>query len=554
MSFTHFEDLSNEIFFEIFDYIEYNELCNAFLNLNNRFQNLLNHSFLRLKLNVGHQPESAVQQYYTQFIIPNKHRIVSLYLHDHLDIINHVSSHNIDSSFSRVQSLILDQVQCRELISIFPILTSLPRLLSITINLIDNTIDLTEIYRLTFLLPFLKKIELSSKRNSLLISLPINTYEHYSYIKHLIIKHVCHLKELIVLLSYTPLLTHLTCLELSNRHQEIQSIQSIMILNLTSMTLNTCYLQFNEFEIFIKKICKQLRILCINKTQDADYLNATRWEQLISKHMPYLRIFKLENCEFHYEPIELMSYHCQLNQFISSFWINRGWFFQITADMDYWPPIRISYSICTDMRKYYSVYEKTVPIELKLIHLYFAPSRQDLIDTTLNLFKNIHITRLDVDCKKLSYTKFIQLLYMLPNLNSLGILSVSSFEVNFLSQQQIESILLWSKTNQIKKLIVESFIDENDFKKIQFFINLAPQIEYLQVKCESNFNIESIVRYILLQTIDEFLNFNLFCLCVRIANDIMIKQLENMINQEKLIHDYKITRSTDRIYLQWELK
>ncbi|CAF3534869.1 unnamed protein product, partial [Rotaria sp. Silwood2] len=147
MSFTHFEDLSNEIFFEIFDYIEYNELCNAFLNLNNRFQNLLNHSFLRLKLNVGHQPESAVQQYYTQFIIPNKHRIVSLYLHDHLDIINHVSSHNIDSSFSRVQSLILDQVQCRELISIFPILTSLPRLLSITINLIDNTIDLTEIYR-----------------------------------------------------------------------------------------------------------------------------------------------------------------------------------------------------------------------------------------------------------------------------------------------------------------------------------------------------------------------------------------------------------------------
>ncbi|CAF4897156.1 unnamed protein product [Rotaria sp. Silwood1] len=335
ISFTKIEDLPKEIFLEIFDYIEYNYLCDAFSNLNNRLQNLLKYLSLRLKLKIGHQPEFAVQNCYTKFIISNKHRIVSLYLHDHLDIISQSSSNKIDSSFSRIESLILDQVPCKEWILIFPILTSLPRLFSITINLIGISIDLTEIYRLIFLLPYLKKVELSTRRNSLIISLPINTYEQYSHIKHSIIKHVCHLKELIALLSYTPLLTHLTCLELSKQYQDIQRIESIMIPNLTRMTLNMCCIQFDEFEVFIEKICKQLRILNIDKIQDVDYLNAIRWEQFISKHMLYLRIFKLEYDEYHYQPLELTSYHSQLNQFTSSFSINRGWFFQIAADIDY---------------------------------------------------------------------------------------------------------------------------------------------------------------------------------------------------------------------------
>ncbi|CAF3371633.1 unnamed protein product [Rotaria sp. Silwood1] len=204
--------------------------------------------------------------------------------------------------------------------------------------------------------------------------------------------------------------------------------------------------------------------------------------------------------------------------------------------------------------KYYSAHEQIVPITLKLIHLYFALSLQDLVDTTLHFFKNIHITRVDIDGKKLPYTKFIELLNMLPNLNSFEILSLSSFNVDHLFKQRIEPILFWSRTNQIKRLILESFIDENDLEKIQVFINHTFQIEYLQVKYESNYNIESVVQCILLKTINKFLKYNLICLCVNIANNIMIKQLQNMINREKLLHDYRITRSTNRIYLEWQLK
>ncbi len=348
-SFTHIEDLSNEIFYEIFEYIECYDLFNAFLNLNNRFENLLNYPFLSLKINLNFPLRTAIHNYYTQFIIPNKHRIISLCLDDRSDIINSNSSLNmIDSSFNHLQSLVLNQVRHTEFISFFPILTSLPHLSSITIHFNNNIMNLTETYRLIFLLSTLKKLEISANGHLLVMPLLINTSEEYSHIKRLIINHVCSLNELIVLLSYTPQLFHLICMELTKQDQEIHRKISIEMLNLTSITFNTCNVQFNELEIFIEKFCKQLRVLYINTCEDISYLDATRWERVISYYMPYLRIFKFEYHEWHYQKIELTSYHNLLNQFTSLFWINRGWFFQITADIDYWPPIKTVYSIQPD--------------------------------------------------------------------------------------------------------------------------------------------------------------------------------------------------------------
>jgi len=348
-SITYIEDLSNEIFYEIFEYIECYDLFNGFLNLNNRFENLLNYPFLSLKINLSFALKTRIDNYYTQFIIPNKHRIVSIGLDDRSDIITTSSSLNIiDSSFNRLESLVLHRVRPKEFISLFPMLTSLPRLCSITIHFDNNLVNLTKIYRLIFLLSALKKIEISAEKYTLVMPLLTNTSEQYSHIKRLIINHVCHIKELLILLSYTPLLTHLTCIELTQEDQRILRVISIKMLNLTSITFNICNTKFNELEIFIEKIGRQLRILCINTFQDVAYLDATRWERVISQQMPYLRIFKFEYHEWHYQSIELTSYHNLLNQFTSLFWINRGWFFEIKADIDYWPPIEIIYAIRPD--------------------------------------------------------------------------------------------------------------------------------------------------------------------------------------------------------------
>lgn len=163
---------------------------------------------------------------------------------------------------------------------------------------------------------------------------------------------------------------------------------------------------------------------------------------------------------------------------------------------------------------------------------------------------NFHITHLHVDCKKLLCSKLFKLLCILPNLKSLRISSLSFFKLTSLSQEEAESVQLWSKNNKITKLVIDSIKEESDLEKMQFFINLVSRIEYLKVKCEHNFNIESIVRFILMKNIEKLLNLNLFCLWLPVANDDIIKQLQTMIN----LDSYKITRTTDRIYLQWRLQ
>jgi hypothetical protein len=197
---------------------------------------------------------------------------------------------------------------------------------------------------------------------------------------------------------------------------------------------------------------------------------------------------------------------------------------------------------------------QTANIKLTIDRLYCTTGRQNLADIFFSFISNFHITHLDVNCNKLLYTKLIKLLGVLPNLQSLGILSLSSFKLKYLSQKETECIQLWSSNNKITKLVFKSFIEEIDREKIQFFIDFCPRMEYLEVKCENNFNIELILRYILMKNIDKFLHWNLFCLWVPIANDEIVKQLQAIINREKLIWDYKTVRTTDKIYLQWKLK
>ena len=75
-----FEDLSNEIIYELFDYLDMCHIYQAFIDLNSRFKNLLMYSSLPLKINIKYLSKSNVQSYYTRFILANINRISFLYL------------------------------------------------------------------------------------------------------------------------------------------------------------------------------------------------------------------------------------------------------------------------------------------------------------------------------------------------------------------------------------------------------------------------------------------------------------------------------------------
>jgi hypothetical protein len=86
-SITSIENLSNEIFLEIFEYLTGFDIFEAFSHLNFRFQNLLNSSLLLLKIKFYFQSKCLLKHQCIHIINPNKHRIFSLhfmYTHEYM--------------------------------------------------------------------------------------------------------------------------------------------------------------------------------------------------------------------------------------------------------------------------------------------------------------------------------------------------------------------------------------------------------------------------------------------------------------------------------------
>jgi hypothetical protein len=144
------ENLSNELFYEIFDYLDSCDIYQAFSNLNYRFQRLLNSSSLLFKTTFHRSAfEQKFIKNYKQIIRFNKNQILSIHFlsSTHKKMI---SSLNIDSSFNRLESLVFHSIEPDILISLLPKLIPLPRFFSLTINTRNILKDLTGIYRFIF--------------------------------------------------------------------------------------------------------------------------------------------------------------------------------------------------------------------------------------------------------------------------------------------------------------------------------------------------------------------------------------------------------------------
>ncbi len=76
---TSLENLSNELFYEIFEYLDGYCIFSVFFKLNNRFKTLLNDPSLLLKVKLSPFITSSMK-FYRDFLLPNRDRLLSVYL------------------------------------------------------------------------------------------------------------------------------------------------------------------------------------------------------------------------------------------------------------------------------------------------------------------------------------------------------------------------------------------------------------------------------------------------------------------------------------------
>ncbi|CAF1381122.1 unnamed protein product, partial [Rotaria sordida] len=102
------ENLSNECFYEIFDYLDGYHIYNAFSNLNYRFQQLLNSSSLLFKIKIDSPSNKLYTNICKQITLINKHRIFSFDLYLPIENKHFFSLFFINSSLDHLESLTLN--------------------------------------------------------------------------------------------------------------------------------------------------------------------------------------------------------------------------------------------------------------------------------------------------------------------------------------------------------------------------------------------------------------------------------------------------------------
>ncbi|CAF4393426.1 unnamed protein product [Rotaria socialis] len=323
-----FEDLPNEIFFLILQYLDMYHTYQAFFNINKRFHHLLSKANMEVNTSIT-MSKFNFQHFYNDMIIPNTNRITVLRISDPFIAAIFITPSHLISSFICLKKLVLDNISINsfdEIVNNSSVV--FPELNTLIVYPDDGSILLHFLYRtLASLKLKYFKVEYETK----ILRTPI--YYHLD-------KNVICTIEHLVLNIYFP---YNAFYDVVHRIHKLRSL-SIDLLNdseypneqyinynlpsfenLKRVCLKLQKIRFNKFEDIVRKCFKFVEVLFISIEDDEEYLYAERWEKLISSHMQNLRIF-----DIYHNGVQLqnqLDYDELIHAFTSSFWIEKHWFF-----------------------------------------------------------------------------------------------------------------------------------------------------------------------------------------------------------------------------------
>ncbi len=349
-SISIFEDLSNELIYEIFEFLDFHYAYQSFYNLNVRFRNLFVYSNLPIKINISCISKFAFHRYLTHIIAPHTDRIQSLRLSNPFSTYMSLLLFPLMTNFIRLKSLTINNIEADYIGEVVDQLSSLPVLSSLLITSNDYIKYQNNIYQKIFGLPKLKYCHMSIETRQELHPLRISTKE-FSPIEHLVINNKVSLNQLGSLLSYVPQLRRLSLGRLDGSRRKQTHKSSISANDLTDVSLKLYSISFNDFESLVTEFFCQVQILRLAvcparlSFNDIQYLNANRWERLISTHMGNLTIFDFQHqYRVPRHNHNRAAYEAEVNKFDSLFWINRQWFFEQQYYETSWRKIAFFYS------------------------------------------------------------------------------------------------------------------------------------------------------------------------------------------------------------------
>ncbi|CAF1097848.1 unnamed protein product [Adineta ricciae] len=537
---TAIEYLSNELFLEIFDYLDAYHICKAFTNLNKRFQDLLSSSSLRLKAIIKSNDQSFGFDDQMNCIVQYKHQFVSLSLYDSTFIDRFFQTITFDSFFQRLESIVLENLNPCDLLSILLKLIRVPRLSLLILTVCNGHAipDFSNVYRIILGLPMIQYSKLSYLGPTPLLLLR-NISDQYSTLKRLNLDHACQSADLVYLLSYTPCLSHLCCRTLKPSHQMNEKL-AVSVPYLTYLSLVECDLHFYELEIFIKKLASQLRTFRILVLKDTTYLDHKRWERLITTHMPYLSHLRLGINQIMIDSLEITPYHHHIQGFASQFWVEHRWTFDIRVITCDSSRVIISYLIGSDKkrRKFIPDRSSSSTTLFLLEQSRLTDYHAGLIDKLAVLFTLVQIQWLSLQYRTTFAGILLDVLRHLPNLKILQIRSLSLDEPRYLNDEEKEIYRSISTNNQIKSLYIK---EVTELAQIQFLIDLCSSLQYLIIDNLSNLSMKSVLELILFKNYEHVSRLRKLVINIREPCQRTLMEAQNMVHSDERCNKHAVS-------------
>ena len=328
ISYNSFENLSNEIFYEIFDYLDGYDIYRSFSKLNDRFTDLIMDGSYLLKFQIS--PSTYFDFGCQEWIRSNRHRILSFHVLTEVYVNCSQSLEHLNASYIRLESLILSETCLSKLCEHVSNLHVLPQLVSLDISFFLDDDDIEKIYQMIFSLPKLTNFRIQKVIDPrMFMIMPMSPNGDFSSLNVLSICHFCPIDVLMNLLSYTPHLCRLRCpsiheSDFKDDDDEMKSKRSIELNHLERLTISVHGIFFDEFEQYLSMMCSQLEIMHLSiRSSDRSYLDSDRWEKIITNKMKHLKQFSLCYSESLNDRFQIIPSHISLHRFNSSFWFNR---------------------------------------------------------------------------------------------------------------------------------------------------------------------------------------------------------------------------------------
>ncbi|CAM4824995.1 unnamed protein product [Rotaria magnacalcarata] len=215
--------------------------------------------------------------------------------------------------------------------------------------------------------------------------------------------------------------------KLNSRFQQLLHSSSILIkMHFYLFYYEEMINKDHKLKIFSNKSCSNLKILSISCSQNIIFLDAHRWEHFILHYYPQLEKFYFPYYDRIDNDNQYEIYSGRINQFSSTFWIERKWIFNIKIDNTV-----IEYMICPYKKTWYdSIHHKNIEYSTSttLILANFVTSSygEILFEKTRRVLTITQIYHLIIIEKYSSVHVLIQLISLLPDLITFKIRSLSS--------------------------------------------------------------------------------------------------------------------------------